>query len=88
MDYLFILRHLKCFIIKEHVLQCYYCLSDDHNYGDCDSEHAGEQVTCQTENPDLEHYGHTCAVGHTGEFKINKLLILRIFVSILLMYNK
>ena len=77
------LTNLKYVIIKEHGLQCYYCLSDDHNYGDCNAEHAGEQVTCQTENPDGEHYGHTCAVGHTGEFKINKSLNSRIFVNIL-----
>ena len=72
----------KYFVIIEQGL-CYYCSSDDPNYGDCDAEHAGEPVSCQTDNPDGEHYGHTCAVGHTGEFKINKSLNSRIFVNIL-----
>ena len=59
-------------MFEEDVVKCYFCLSDDHNYGDCDGEHAGEQVTCQFESPEESHYGRTCAVGHTGEFRANK----------------
>jgi hypothetical protein len=64
--------YLNTFVMEENELKCYFCLSDDHNYGDCNDDHAGEIVTCQFENPEGEHYGRTCAVGHTGEFEINK----------------
>ena len=46
-------------------LQCWFCLSDDHNLGDCNAEHAGGIVTC-SDDPHSEHYGDKCGVGHTG----------------------
>ena len=48
-------------------LECYFCLSDDHNLGDCDSEHAGSPVIC-SDNPDDLHYGDKCSVGHTSNY--------------------
>ena len=54
---------LICFSGEE--LECWFCLSDDHNLGDCNAEHAGGIVTC-SDNPEAKHYGDKCAVGHTG----------------------
>ena len=57
------------FALENEGLECYFCASDDHNYGDCDAEHGGEVVQCQTEDKEAPHYGHTCAVGHTGSYQ-------------------
>ena len=57
------------FVLENEGLECYFCASDDHNYGDCDAEHGGDVVHCQTEDKEAPHYGHTCAVGHTGNYQ-------------------
>ena len=56
-------------IILESGLECYYCHSDDHQkLEECNAEHPGGIVKCQTEDSDAPHYGTFCSVGHTGMF--------------------
>ena len=48
----------------EKGLQCFYCDGGEGSE-ECSADHPGDIITCQTQNPDGDHFGHTCAVGRT-----------------------
>ena len=61
--------------IEEHEgLECYFCASDDHNYGDCDAEHGGDIVHCQTEDKNAPHYGHASIFNYYYEGNIKNII--------------
>ena len=43
-------------------LECFYC-----NTEECSDDHPGEIVKCQQSDPSGDHYGHTCAIGHSSK---------------------
>ena len=45
-------------------LMCYDCGHEDGD--ECNGESLGVKVLCQTKDPEQEHYGNKCYVGHTG----------------------
>ena len=47
--------------------ECYYCGHD--NEEDCNAEHHGLAVRCQTQDPESHHYGDACYVGHSSNCK-------------------
>ena len=55
-------------------MECYYCQENGGEEHDiCTADEFGHSVTCQTSDPDGEHYGDACAVGHVGkQYKVLK----------------
>ena len=51
-------------------LSCYFCNSNDHEHGECNSEEAGELIKCQYSDEKADHYGNACIVGHTGKLSL------------------
>ena len=51
------------FAISGTALVCYEC----HDVG-CGEHEYGVGVSCQTEDPEAEHYGDFCYVAHTGRW--------------------
>ena len=43
-----------------------YCYKCGHEEQDCDTEHYGELVKCQLNDPEILNYGDSCYVGHSG----------------------
>ena len=44
-------------------LRCFKCSLET----DCDNDHTGPLVSCQTTDPELENYGNACMVSHSGK---------------------
>ena len=56
--------YVSCDLEKE--LECFYCEGGVNSTEVCNDYHPGQIVSCQTQDPNGDHYGHTCAIGHTG----------------------
>ena len=54
------------FLVKG--LECFYCDS-----AECSDDHPGEIVKCQQQDPNGDHYGHTCAVGYSSMYTLIKI---------------
>ena len=48
-------------------LECYYCQENGGEEHDvCTADEFGHPVECQMIDPEGDHYGDVCAVGHAG----------------------
>ena len=57
--------HQEIIIFSRYVakgLECFYC-----NTEECSDDHPGEIVKCQQSDPSGDHYGRTCAIGHSSK---------------------
>ena len=67
------------FLVKG--LECFYCDS-----AECSDDHPGEIVKCQQQDPNGDHYGHTCAVGYSSMYTLIKIEQTR-RIGIILQYT-
>ena len=72
---------IDIFLLLVKGLECFYCDS-----AECSDDHPGEIVKCQQQDPNGDHYGHTCAVGYSSMYTLIKIEQTRKII-ILIYYN-